>query len=125
MTSSKSSPKLLSLTELRAHPLPFEDVPVPEYGDGSVRLYAISGLRRAELTDEGGKAVSPGDNLRFVHEVIAAALGEGATAEEVALLPSTVVDRLGQVALGLAGLGDDAPVKADARLKAPRSAGNG
>ncbi len=127
MTSSKSNGvKLLSLTELHAQPMPFEDVAVPEYGDGAtVRVHAVTGTRRSELSDLGEKNASPGDNLRFVHEVVAAALGDGATADSVGTLPSTVIDRLGEAALRMAGLGRDADKKAEARLKVVPSDGNG
>ena len=111
-TSSKAATgenghKLVSLDELRTMPLPYEDVDVPEYGDGyQIRLHAVSGARRAELADLNTDE-SAGGRLRFVHDLIAASLGNGATPETVADLPSAVVDRLSRAALRLTGIGQE------------------
>lgn len=127
MTSSKANgEKLLTLSELLAQPLPFEDVAVPEYGsEAHVRLYAVSGLKRAELAERNDKNQTATERLGFVNELIAVALGGSSTAADVSELPSTVIDRLSKVALRLAGIGADAEAQVAADLAAASSGGNG
>lgn len=104
--------KLVSLDELVAMDLPFEDVDVPEFGEGTqIRLNAVTGAKRAQLAGKNSDVQGAEQRLEFVHELVATSIGGNATAESVGKLPSTVVDRLSAVALRLAGMGtavDDA-----------------
>lgn len=114
--------KLVTLSELVALPLPFEDVPL---ASGSIRLFAISGSERIGLAKQ---AQSAGDdteaNMEFVHKVIASTLS-GATAEDVGKLPATVIDQLTPVAMRLAGINARLVEEAIAALKATPSGESG
>lgn len=128
MTSSKTTNghQVSTLADLLALPLPYEDVPVPEFGNEvHVRLNAVTGLKRAELAEQNEKNENAGERLRFVHELIAASLGGDATAESVAGLPAAVIDRLSKVAMKMAGIGAGAVDEAEADLPAAPSAANG
>jgi hypothetical protein len=118
--------KLVSLDDLLALPLPFEDVDVPEYGEGmQVRLYAVTGLERASLAKSLG-AVDTDDseqNLRYQHVLIAATLHS--TPDKVASLTAPTIDRLSNVALRLAGLSRKAEEEAEAVLKVTPSGDSG
>ncbi len=126
-TSSKTNGhKLVKLGELLALPMPYEDVDVPEYGQGSqIRLNAVSGLERAKLADAQREDETASERLEFQHELIAASLADGSTPESVAKLPSAVIDRLAAVALRLAGIGQDADAKAEANLEPAQSSVSG
>ncbi len=126
-TSSKTNGhRLVKLGELLALPMPYEDVPVPEYGQGAqIRLNAVTGLERAKLADAQRLDETAGERLSFQHELIAASLADGSTPESVALLASPVIDRLAAVALRLAGIGSAADQKAEELLEPAQSSASG
>lgn len=118
--------RLIALEDLLAQPLPYEDVPTPEYGsDATVRLYAVTGTKRAELAEISEGDQTNGARLRFVHALVAASIGGEATAEQVGGLPSAVIDRLSRVALRLAGIGSEEIDKATEDLGAVPNAASG
>jgi hypothetical protein len=128
MTSSTKTNgrKLVALHELLAQPLPYEDVDVPEYGPGAqIRLNAVTGLKRAELAKLQAEDQTGPDRLEFQHELIAAALDDGSTPEQVSKLPSTVIDRLAAKALLLAGIGTAANDQAEKDLEPAQSSASG
>jgi hypothetical protein len=96
--------KLVSLDELTARPLPYEDVPVPEYGDDiTIRLNAVTGDERKRLVELSNADETTVDRIEFVHEMIAASIGGSASPETVSKLPSQVIDSLKDVAMRLTG----------------------
>lgn len=114
--------KLVSLSELLAQPLPYEDVPVPGY-DATIRLYAVSGVERQRLS--AISRAESDDKIDFQHELIAAALGAGTKPDDVAKLPSEVIDTLSEVALRMAGIKSNAVDEKADELKATASADSG
>jgi hypothetical protein len=118
--------KLVSLDDLLALPLPFEDVDVPEYGEGmQVRLHAVTGTERARLLVLL-KAVDSGDseqNLRYQHVVVASCLDS--TPEKIAGMPAPIIDRLSNVALRLVGLSRKGEKEAEEALKVTPSGDSG
>jgi hypothetical protein len=116
----------MSLEQMLAAPLPFELVPVPEFGDDAeVRLNAISGLERQRLATQNSASETTADRIDFQHDLIATSLGDDATPEQVARLPGAVIDRLGKVALRMAGIGEQAIDEATAALNATPSGDGG
>lgn len=122
---AKNGHRLLSFEELSQLPPPYEDVPLPEFGDQVVRLFAISGTERARLT---AMARASGDDaesdLKFTAEVISATLPDS-TPEQVAELPASVIMRLSRVAFRLTGQGEQAIAAALEQLKRTPSADSG
>lgn len=103
--SNGQSEEVVTLAELIALEAPFEDVPLPEYGGRKLRLYAVTGKERQRLAKMQRDAGAELDRIEFQHELIAAAAR--AKAGSIAELPSTAIDRLGDVALRLTGLNAD------------------
>lgn len=122
---AKNGHRLLSFEELAQLPPPHEDVVLPEMGDVTIRLYAISGSERARL---GAMADYPdGDQqaeLAFVCQVIAAALPDS-TPEDIAKLPASVVRRLTRASFRLAGMGEQVIREAVEALKEIPNADSG
>jgi len=122
---AKNGHRLLSFEELSQLPPPHEDVPLPELGDVTVRLYAISGIERARLTALARESGDDADSdLRFTCEVIAATMPDS-TPEQVSALPALVIMRLSKVAFRLTGQGEQAIAAAIEALKATPNAESG
>jgi hypothetical protein len=124
VSGAKNGHRLVSLDELLNLPLPFEDVNVPEYGDGmQLQLHAVTGLERAKLAAslKDSDITDPEQALSFQLKVIAASLGS--PAEDISRLPAPVIDRLSTVALRLTGLSRE--TAADEALKATPSGDSG
>jgi hypothetical protein len=101
-------------------------VPVPEYGDGqSIRLNAVTGVERKRLAALQDAGETNADRLQFQFELIAAALGPGHKVDDVAKLPSALVDRLAKVSLKMTGIAPAAVDDAAEALKATASADSG
>jgi hypothetical protein len=120
-SGSTDTPQTATLGQLLELDLPFEDVPLPEYGGRVLRLHAVTGKERQRLAKLQREAGDQLDRIQFQHELIAAAAQ--AKPETIAELPSTVIDRLGDVALRLTGI--ESGDKADAALKATPSGDSG
>ncbi len=116
--------KLVTLTELLALEVPFEEVVVPEYGV-KVVLHAVTGTERQRLADLSSKDETTADRLEFIFELVAASLGDGATPEQVGKLPGVVIDHMRDVALRLTGFGPEANAAVEAELKGTPDAVSG
>lgn len=123
--AAKNGHQPVALRELLALPLPYEDVSLPEMGQGvSVRLTAITGLQRAELA-----AKLPNDDndrpgyLAWQIALVAACMD--ADTDEVGRLPGSVIDRLSTVATRLSSADRQAVARAESALKATPSGDSG
>ena len=121
--AAENGHKLVTLGELVALPLPFEDVSLPN--GSTIRLFAIRGSERIELAKKASQVGDDAEaNMRFMHEVIAVCLPD-ATPEEVGRLPSNLIDVMTPAAMRMAGISTTLIEQAVAALKASPSGDSG
>ena len=131
-----AAPAPLSLDDIKALRTDYRDVPVPDLGGHTLRLYALSGTARADLLGDMADIAGEQDEkdpttvkrvFVFQSRCVAASLGYPMEQwDSVAdALGGGTIESLYDIVADLSGLGAQAEAKVRTRLSRRRSAASG